>query len=106
MNNQARLRLSPVHGLEDLIKRNNDIFEIAEIELQRQIRARHFPRNSNHGISQPVAKITILIGHWAFGVGRFLLSDNDWPVAVAHARAAWKQRILVGDISISVDRNS
>src|SRR5437879_3318374 len=37
MNNQARLRLSPVHGLEDLIKRSNDIFEIAEIKLQRQI---------------------------------------------------------------------
>src|SRR6266705_5695970 len=38
-----------------------------------------------------------------FDVRASAFSDNNWSVSIAHACAAWKQCVLVGDISIRVD---
>ena len=81
------------------------MFEIVEIELQRQVRARHATGHRDHTTPQEFLKLLLFIGHWTFGVGRSAFSDNNRPIAITHARAAGQQGIFVGDVGVGMNRN-
>src|SRR6266513_2708842 len=87
MNDQTGVRATVFNCLENLIEWHDDVFEVAEIKLQRQKRTCHAPRNSDHTAAQRIAKIDILIWIWALGIGRWDFSDKNWPISIAHARS-------------------
>ena len=88
MNDQTRIGTPGFHCLENLIKWHDDVFEVAEIKLQRQKRTCHASGNSDHTAAQRVAKIDILISIWDVGIGLWDFSDKNRPIPIAHARSA------------------
>jgi hypothetical protein len=94
MDDQARLRLARVDGLENPVKRNHDKMDFLrrqlQPELQRQKSAGHGPRHGN-SCSRQVSPSERFFGH------------EHRPVAVAHARPARQQGILPADIGISMN---
>src|SRR5438270_9504923 len=81
------------------------MFEIAEIKLQRQIRASHATWHRNYAAAQLLPRINIGIEHWALGVGLWAFSDHDWSVAIAHARATRQERVFVRDVGVGMNGN-
>jgi hypothetical protein len=96
MDDQARLRLAGVDGLENPVKRNDDKIDFIrrqlQPELQRQKSAGHGPRHGDSCSSQ-VIPAERFFGH------------EHRPVAVAHARPARQQGILRADIGIGMKAN-
>ena len=52
VNDKPRIRFAAFHRIEDLIERHDDVFEVTEVKLEREIRARHFPRDGNRPVAQ------------------------------------------------------
>ena len=83
-----------MHGLENLVKRNDDKIDLVrrqlQPELQRQKRAGH---GSRHGDFRPRQ----------FRPAERRFGHQHRPVAVAHARPAGQQRVLGADVSVGVN---
>src|ERR1051326_5229061 len=101
MNDQARVCSACLYRVEDLVERNDDAFELAEIEFQSQERARHSAGDGNLAVAQPGADGSIRRRIQSAG----FRSNDHRAVAVAHARAAWEQRITIAQVSEGVDRD-
>ena len=102
VNDQARRGCPAFHRLEDLIEWDNDVIESAEIELQREVCARHPARDCDRPISKPGADFFVRrIGAKAFRAGR----DHHWAIAIAHAGAAGQKRVPVAHIRKCVNRD-
>jgi len=94
MYDQAGLRLPGMDGLENPVKRNDDIINFLrrqlQPELQRQKSAGHGSRHRNFCSSQ-LSPAKSFFGH------------DHRPVTISHARPARQQGILPADIRISMN---
>ena len=83
-----------VDGFENLVERHDGVVDpltrTLEPKLQREERARHRARHSNAERSNFLSR-------------EFLARHQHRPVAVAHARAARQQRVLVTHVRVGVD---
>ncbi len=77
------------------------MFEVAQVKLEREIRARHFTGNRDQLPAQPFSQFVRRSGGRRRRVGR----DQHRTVAIAHARAAGKERITIAHIGVGVNRD-
>src|SRR5204862_5981046 len=82
-------------------ERHDDVIEVAEIKLERQISARHPAGDRDFVSSQPGADVFVgahlklcLVWH-----------DDHRAVAVAHARTAGKKGVAIADVSERMNRD-
>ena len=84
--------LAFLNGVDDLVERDDDVFEIRIVNSQCEKRARQLARNRDLHIADLV------------GASR-LFRDDDRAVFVADARTVRQQSVFVGDIRVGVKRD-
>ena len=82
VDQQAGVDIAAENGLLDLVERNDDRKEIGLIEFEREVSARHHPRNGD-----------ALAGD--FFASHRLARDEHRTITVAHRCAMGKQRVLI-----------
>jgi hypothetical protein len=100
VNDETHIGASALHRGKNLVERNDDCLARTERELKREVRTRHFPgtamcRARNQSRTSPKRGFSLRPGA--------VTRHEHRSVAIAHARAAGQQRILVEHVCISVD---
>ena len=94
VDDQPHIGLALVHGFENFVERHDGVVELlalfAEPKLQREERARHCAR---HGDPQRGDRL----------FRERLARHQHWAIAVAHARAAGQQGVLVAHMRVGMD---
>ena len=90
VNQQARFDFLVAHGVENLVERHGDGFDVGLEELQRQIGSGERAGNGDFAALEVVF------------LDR-MRRDHDRAVALAEARAAIEQQVLVGDKCVAVE---
>ena len=94
VDDEADVGLAGAHGLEDLVEGHDDVIEVLR------------------GLAEPELECEEGAGHGAgdgdllaedFFLRETLLADEHRAVAIAHARAAGEQGILVANVGVGVD---
>src|SRR2546423_10054 len=89
VNQQAGIARPFVHCLDDLVERNDFIFEVWRVNAQRQKSA---GQSAGHGDRK------VREGRWI----ELLIGDHDRTIVVTDRSPVRQQRVLVGDVRVSV----
>ncbi len=57
MNDEPDRGAAGFHGVEDLVEGHDDMLELAQVKLEREIRARHFARDRDQLPAQPFPQL-------------------------------------------------
>jgi hypothetical protein len=95
VNNQTGVGLAIFYRLENLIERHRDVLKLSEIQLQREIRARHFAWDCDRPATEPGADVIV---RGVVSQPLAIRCYDHGPVAVTHARAARQERVAIAHI--------
>ena len=90
-------------ALEDLVKGNDHIFEVGtEEKLGGEKGAGHLAGDGDLFSAQPLLPVLVAGRGGQTGAG---IHDEHRTISVAHARAAWQERVLVEHVGQGMDRD-
>ena len=91
MDQQTGVGFAIFNGVDDLVKRDDDVLKLVAVDAESQIGTRHFAGNGDLHVRN-IRHVTRFAG------------DDDRAIIVADARAMRQQGIFVGNIRVRVKR--
>src|SRR5205814_10594859 len=103
VNDEAGISTTLSYRLKDFVEWHDDVFEFAEIKLQREKRTGHRPRHCDYAGALLLWNVFV---RWSMFEVRCPTSGNKKrPIAISHVRPAGQQQMFIRDVSIRMDRN-